>query len=725
MSLSTHTKSLFRIFHPRSVAVVGASRDPKKIGHIVLRNILDGGFKGDVYPVNPEAESILDFPTYASYEALPTAPHVAIVAVPDSIVLPVVEAIAKKGTKGIVIFTAGFKETGEEGVERERALAALADVYDLTIIGPNCLGFYHATSALNATFARMAMPKGNIRFLSQSGAMVSSFSDFAEGAELGVAEIVTIGNKTVVGEADLLSYWASLPKKRLVKSNASRYEPIGLYLESIVQGRAFLQAAKEIGQYHPVLLLKPGKSDAAQTAMRSHTGAIAGEEVVLQAALNDAGIIRCDGVEDLFDLLRAFSWENAPTGPRVAVISNAGGPAVIASDAMESVGLQMAELPKRVMKELSRILPRMAAVHNPVDVLGDATSVRYREAFRLLGPDDTVDAMLVILTPQLMTDIGQIATVIGEASKKYGKPIIASFMGGTRVEEGEKILNAYQIPSFRYPERAVKALGAMWNFELWRQSPRQSVKRPGLREKKASHTLQTFTPTLLREKRTVLTNHESSFICRDLGVAVPETHVLQNFNDGLVLARRLAFGVILKIDSAETIHKTEVKGVVTDINDEASFTRGWQHLVRVVETLRRKGDTSARIIMQERIIHGIEAFVGGKQDPEFGPVVVVGVGGTLTEIIGGHKTMLAPVSAASVEERMSGTPLHRFLQGYRGDSPKAASALYQLVERVSLFLAMNPDIKEIDLNPVMVTDHTAYAADIKILMSLQRKEFRV
>jgi len=298
-------------------------------------------------------------------------------------------------------------------------------------------------------------------------------------------------------------------------------------------------------------------------------------------------------------------------------------------------------------------------------------------------------------------------------------------MGGTRVTEGEAILNAYRIPSFRYPERAVKALGAMWNFELWRQSARHTGKRASLREKKASHTLRTFFPTLQREKRTVLTNHESSFICRDLGVAVPETHVLQNFSDALVLAQRLAFGVILKIDSAQTIHKTEVKGVVTDISDEGSFTRGWQHLVRVVETLRRKGDTSARVILQERIIHGIEAFVGGKQDPDFGPVVVVGVGGTLTEIIGGHKTMLAPISAEAVEESILGTPLHRFLQGYRGDSPKAAKSLYRLVERISVFLAMNPDIKEIDLNPVIVTDDTAYAADVKILISLVRKESRL
>lgn len=718
MSLSTHTTPLFRLFHPRSVAVVGASRDPKKIGHIVLKNIIDGGFTGDIYPVNPEADTILDLPTFASYSLIPTVPHVAIVAVPDAIVLSVVEEIAKKGTKGVVIFTAGFKEAGEEGEKRERDLAALADVYNLTIIGPNCLGFYHAGSKLNATFARMRMPEGNIRFVSQSGAMVSSFSDFAESSDLGVEEIVTIGNKTVVGEADILRYFASLKQKRARKTGESTYEPIGLYLESIRNGRAFLEAAKEISRKQPVLLLKPGKSEAAQTAMRSHTGAIAGEEVVLEAVLKQAGIIRCDGVEDMFDLLRAFSWEDVPKGPRIAVISNAGGPAVIASDAMESAGLTMAELPKRVTNTLRDLLPRMAAVHNPVDVLGDATSVRYREAFRALAPEKTVDAIIVILTPQLMTDIDQIATVIGEASKTYGKPIIASFMGGARVAEGERILNAYKIPSFRYPERAVKALGAMWAWEEWKQGTEYPVKHSNSRVARASRTLRTFEPILLHEHRSALTNHESSFICRELGVATPETHVVGNSEEVNTLAKRLQYDVILKIDSPKTLHKTDVKGVITSIHDEASLHEGWKHMENVVTMLRAKGDTHVRIIMQERIRGAIEVFVGGKQDPDFGPIVVVGVGGTLTEIIGRHVTALAPLSARALPELLEGTPLQTFLRGYRGDTPKAAKELYALIEQVSLLLVQNSHIKELDMNPVMVTAEKAYAADVKIVLSL-------
>ncbi len=717
MSLSTRISHLFRVFHPHSVAVVGASRDPKKIGHIVLKNIIDGGFTGEVYPVNPAADSILDMPVFASYDALPVTPHLAIVAVPETIVLQAVEEIAKKGTKGIVIFTAGFKEAGEEGEKRERDLAALADVYDLTIIGPNCLGFYHKGSKLNATFARMHLPDGNIRFVSQSGAMVSSFSDFAEGAGLGVEEIITIGNKTVIGEAELLTYIGALKQKRKKIPNESLYEPIGLYLESLTNGRAFVRAAKALSTKEPIILLKPGKSDAAKSAMVSHTGAVAGEEAVLQAALTEAGIIRADGVEDMFDLLRVFSWENAPKGSRVAIISNAGGPAVIASDALHAAGLTVAPLDNRVTNSLAKILPRMAAVHNPVDVLGDATSERYREAFRVLAPEKTVDAILVILTPQLMTDIAQIATVIGEASEKYGKPIVASFMGGARVEEGEKILNAYAIPSFRYPERAAKALGAMWAWESRKKIAVPEAPKENRPVRRASETLRSFFHTMKYESRSVLLNHEASYICRELGVSTPETHSMQNANDAHVLARRLAYDVILKIDSARTIHKTDVHGVITSIHDEEGFSAGWHEAEKVLHALHKKGDTHARLLLQERIHGGLEVFVGGKQDPDFGSVIVVGVGGTLTEVIGKHVMCLAPVSRHALDVQLRGTPLHTLLHGFRGEKAYAIEELYHLVEQISLFLSCNPEVKELDMNPVMVTHEKAYAVDVKIVLS--------
>src|SRR3989338_3347503 len=474
------SESLGNLLSPKSIAIVGAAREKQKVGNIVLRNIVDGGFKGKLYPVNPKAKKIGQLTCYASYDALPSVPDLAIIAVPAMIALEMLESIAKKGTKNVVIFSAGFKEIGEEGKKLEERLKSIAEKFQMNILGPNCLGFVNNNIKLPISFGRAPEMMGNLRFISQSGALATSIFDWAEYNGVGFSEFVTLGNKAVVGENEVLGNWAkrvlslglSSAEERwrffpsfakegtggAVSQGLSRYRPIGLYLESIENGKEFLDIVKRITAHDPVFILKPGRSTEAQHAMQSHTGAMAGDDAILDEALKEAGVVRCEGVEDMFDLARAFAWENAPAGPNVAIVSNAGGPAVISTDIIKQEGLNVAPIDAKTHEKLTKVLPKAANMNDPIDVLGDALADRYLQAMDLVLAQKQVDALLVILTPQVMTQIKETAEAIVKMSKKHKKPIVCSFMGGSKIQEGEKVLNKYKIPSFRFPERDRKSV---------------------------------------------------------------------------------------------------------------------------------------------------------------------------------------------------------------------------------------------------------------------------
>lgn len=469
-------KDLNKLFNPKSIAVLGASRDEKKIGHIVLKNIVNSGFRGRIFPVNPNAASIAGMDCYADYKDLPEIPELAILSVPAEVAMALLESIAKKGTKNIIIFSAGFKEAGLQGERLENNLRLIAEKYKLNILGPNCLGFVSTLSNLNATFSRAGGAVGNLRFISQSGALASGIFDWAKHHQLGFSEFITLGNKAVLNENDILRYWLAQTKKLPGQNDASNYYPIGMYLESIDDGKEFLKLVSKISVTDPVFILKPGKSKKAQQAIRSHTGSMAGDDAVQDAAFREAGIIRCGGLEDMFDLAKIFSWVKSPKGPKVAIVSNAGGPAVISTDALENEGLQMANLSAKTHKKLKEKLPRAANILNPVDVLGDALANRYGDAINDVLAEKDVDALLVILTPQVMTEIEATAEIIGRLAKKHGKPVVCSFIGGDMIDKGEEVLNTFRIPSFRFPERAIKALAKMWQWQLNAKSRMSKVK---------------------------------------------------------------------------------------------------------------------------------------------------------------------------------------------------------------------------------------------------------
>ncbi|MCL5784088.1 MAG: CoA-binding protein [Patescibacteria group bacterium] len=459
------TRDLTGLFFPKSVCVIGASRNQGKVGAIVLKNIIDSGFKGKIYPVNPNTSELDDLNCYKDVASLPEIPDLAVIAIPATQVLEVLKEIGEKGIKNAVVFSAGFKETGEEGERLEKELINIAESKNINVLGPNCLGFVNNLVPINVTFGEVAGQSGNLRFISQSGAIASSLFDWCKTNKLGFSEFITLGNKAVINENDILGYFQKHARKASpCEANLPGTLPIGLYLESISKGSQFLKLTSEIAKQDPIFILKPGKTEAASKAMQSHTGAIAVEDAVLDAALFQAGVIRCQTLEDFFDLSRSFSWNQSPKGDKVAIISNAGGPAVISADAVISEGLKLAEFDTETHEKLLEILPRYAGILNPVDVLGDALADRYANASEIILQNKEVDALVVILTPQIMTQIEQTADSLGRLSEKYQKPIFCSFIGGSLVLEGEQELNKLKIPSFRFPERAIWATGKMWQF---------------------------------------------------------------------------------------------------------------------------------------------------------------------------------------------------------------------------------------------------------------------
>lgn len=701
---------------PRSIAVIGASRDKKKIGAIVLRNIIDGGFAGKIYPVNPTGGVIQKLRAYVAYQDIPQVPDLAVVAVPASVVPTVLEEIGQKGTHNVIVLSAGFKEVGEQGKIAEEQLIEIAKKYNISIIGPNCLGLLNAPAKLNATFGASSLLSGNLRFISQSGAIATSFFDWAGKAGLGFSEFVTLGNKANINENDILEYWQSKSlesrkdKQKQVHHGLSPYEPIGLYLESIVDGQRFLGHLKQMSRNNPIFLLKPGKSTGAQKAMMSHTGSIAGNDAVLDAALHEAGVIRCHGMEDLFDLAKAFAWEKSPRSNKVAVISNAGGPAVLSADLIDEAGLQMATLNEKTHTTLQKNLPATANIHDPIDVLGDALADRYATALHAVLADPGVGAVVVFLTPQLTTQVVETAKIISAASTQYGKPIVTAFIGGSQVAKGETILNAHRVPCFRYPDRAIWVLGRMWAWENWRrEQEKKKIKKVKEKIKRAAQkTLHSY----VRGQISVLTPLQANKLMSESGICTPAS------SPALTLEAAEAFlsrykKIVLKISSCALLHKTELHGVIAGIDDTKKLQAAWKQLCKTQKKIKRT-DPDAKIMVQQQIDDGIELIVGVKTDSNFGKVVLFGAGGVMVELLADRNLHTLPLSQKDIEDLIAKSKINKLLAGYRGNKPYAIKKLVKTIFRL-IPLALAPEISEIEINPLIITHKDVFAVDGKVL----------
>ena len=709
-------RDLTKLFNPRSIAVVGAAREKNKIGNIILANIQANKFAGDLFPINPHAKHINNLPCFNHYTLLPKIPDLAIVVLPAELVLETVRIIAKHGTRHLVIISAGFKESGKEGAAREAELAKIATEFHLSILGPNCLGFINAPHKLNATFGQTNFPTGNLRLILQSGALATSILDFADGTGLGIQECVTLGNKTVLGENDVLSYWHSKPiqdKKQL--TGLSSYHPIGLYLESIEDGQQMIELARTIGRHNPMFLLKPGSSEAAQHAMHSHTGALASNEAVLDEALRECGIIRCEGIEDFFDLSRAFSWENAPRGPHVAIVSNAGGPGVVATDALQKEELVLAHLGYKTHEILQKNLPKAANIHNPIDVLGDALADRYKTALTAVLREQTVDAVLIILTPQVVTQIEETAQIIGKLSKKYHKPIFCSFVGGARISQGEKILNAYRIPSFRFPERAIKALGSMWKWKLFNEEhTKKSNTHRSIISKSQRLSVSNQISQIQLHNTKIIPSFEAQELIRSVGISIPPQDVITSSAAAVHWSHIHSSPVVLKLSSEKLVHKTEFKAVFPHLTTTRDIRTAFDTLTTQQHNLH---DPHAQIHIQKHIQNGLEIILGLKRDPQFGSVLLFGIGGIYTELLPQHHLHLTPITEDIAKKLIMQSNVGKILVGYRGQHSYAIPSLAKSMVQLSIFFDSTPQIAELEINPVIITQKEVFAVDTKIILA--------
>ncbi len=716
--------ALGQLFSPRSVAVVGASADPKKLGNIVVRNIIDSGFAGPVYPVNPHGGAIRGLQAFTRYADIPEPPDLAIIAIPAVAVADALRQVGRAGTNACVVLSAGFKEVGEPGALLEAELAEIAQEFGIALLGPNCLGFVNAAHPINATFGQLTRRPGTLRFMSQSGAIATSIFDWADYTKLGFAEFVTLGNKAVISESDVLQHWLRGRADRTQTQKRKGYDPVGMYLESVVDGPMFLSTARQLALTDPVFVLKPGQSEAAKSAMQSHTGALAGDHVVLQQALSEAGIIQCRGLEDVFDLIRATAWTKAPTGNRVAVVSNAGGPAVLTSDRVIAEGLEFAELSASTRRKLEQHLPRAASFQNPVDVLGDALADRYAHALETVLEDSSVDAVVVLLTPQVMTQIEETAAVIAKLAAEYRQPIVCSFMGGSQISRGERVLSEHEIASFRYPERAVWALGRLWWWRQWQRRQRTGVvsaqvgtgSTSVLTQRKRS-AIRTVITELKRQKQTVLNGDAVAKLFAKAGIAQPPAVVAKSLEEVQQFVTTHHFPVVLKISSPHVLHKSDVGGVVTGIRTHQELVSAYWQLERIMEGLGRAVRSSGMIEVQKQIEGGVEVILGIKRDPTFGPVLMLGAGGVLAELIHEQNLQLLTVDPRQARQLIETSKVYPLLAGYRGGSRMAIGKLTQLVVQVAELALAVPELQEFEINPVLVTRSEAWAVDGRGLLT--------
>ncbi len=698
--------NLSELLSPNTIAIIGASNNPQKIGGIVVKNIIDSGYKGKIYPVNLKEATVQNLTAYPNISSLPEIPDLAIFAIPSEILLPVLEEAGEKKIKNILIYTAGFKEAGEEGKLLESKLLSISEKYGFSLLGPNCLGFVNNSHDLNATFGKVSRQNGNLRILSQSGAIATSFFDWAEKNQIGLNQFITLGNKSVLNENQFLDFWQQNPIDDQYKnSGLSNNEPIGLYLESITEGKEFLEICKKITVKNPIFIIKPGKSEGAATAMMSHTGSLAGSDSVLETALKESGVIRCDTLEEFFSVGKCLSWENAPKGRNVAIISNAGGPAVISADAVETYGLKLSKLSEVSTNRLKELLPRMAGLHNPVDVLGDALADRYKIALDEVLKEEDVDSALVILTPQIMTQIEDTAKIIGELSAKYQKPIVCSFIGGGQIEIGEKALNNFCIPNFAFPEQAIKTISKIVEWSEYKLKETSESHKSSFIPRFSISAASKFVKSINKEPGLV-NPQNTSYLLEIAQISEPVSIVTNDLKTAQNFALEAGFPVVLKVATKNLVHKSDSGGVVTNLNSSEEIAKAWQTM----------NSGNVDILVQKQIEGGQELILGFKRDDIFGNTFFFGAGGKYVNLLNDKNLSLFPLTDEKLKTQITNSKIFPLLNGYRGTAKLDINKIISLSQKLGFLFENIEEIKEMEINPVIINEQGIYCADTKIIL---------
>ena len=694
--------SLERFFNPESVAIVGASREPGKVGYEILTNMVNAGYEGKVFPVNPKADKIGRLKCYGDLEAIGEVPDLVIIVVPAKIVPAIMNQCAAIRVKAVIIITAGFKEVGEEGRRLEQKVVQIAKQAGIRVIGPNCLGVTATANKLNASFGGDFPRAGSIGYLSQSGALLAAILDMATAGGIGFSKLVSIGNKADVDELDVIEALGQDPDTKVIAG----------YLESVTNGGVFVRQAERISQTKPILLMKSGSTGAGAKAASSHTGSLAGSETAYECVFERAGIIRCDSIKAQFDFAQALVNQPLPKGPGVAVITNAGGPGIMAADAIEQQGLVFAKIADETVSKLAANLPAAANVHNPVDVLGDALADRYELALSVVLDDPNVDTVLVLLTPQAMTASAATAeAIVKVAGKKPDKPVLACFLGAGKVEEGIKILRKGKIPQYDSPESAVNTIKVVTDYVRWRFRPKRVVKLFAVNRRKVQNIIERH----LRAKSREIGEMESKEILEAYGFVTPKGSIATTAEQSVNIAEQLGYPVVLKIWSPDILHKSDVGGVKLGIRSAQEVRDAFDLMMYRIPGKLPNADILG-VLVQQMCQKGREVILGMHRDPHFGPLMMFGMGGTMVEVLKDVSFYLAPITSDEAKQMLVSTRTYKMLQGVRGEEGVDIDAISEGLQRLSQLVTEFPQIQEMDINPFVVGPEgtTPIAVDARI-----------
>jgi acetyl coenzyme A synthetase (ADP forming)-like protein len=696
------------LLRPTSVAVVGASRTPGKVGHAVVANLVKSGFAGQIYPVNPKSEEILGLRCAPSLAEVRQPIDLCVIAVPPPAVKAAVEEALTAHVRAVAVLTAGFKEIGEEGAALEAEIARLCQKRKVPMMGPNCLGLINAHHQMNATFAPVMPPAGNISVISQSGALCVAILDSSASAGLGLAITVSLGNKADLDEVDFLQALAADPNTQVI---------VG-YLESIDNGEDFLKAAQEAATEKPVVVLKVGVTASGAKAASSHTGSLAGADIAYGAAFKRSGVVRAETFEALFDYAQAFAMQPIPAGPRVTVITNAGGPGIMAADAAEMAGLRLPIPDAPTAAKLRSGLPDTASVGNPVDVIGDADPARYLRAFEIIQGSDGTDAIVVIATPQNMTQPTELAKLLA-AAHDSSKPLLAAFLGGDEVREARRTLTALGIPNYPSAERAMEALKAMTDYSAWRSRPPRIVTHYPVNRRRIDRVLRWHRKMDLQQVGEV----EAKEILRAYDFRIPEGQLVETADQAVEAAERVGYPVVMKIVSPDIIHKSDSGGVRLNLASADQVRDAYDLLM--LRATRRSPDARLRGALVEKMgRRGREVILGMTRDPQFGPMLMFGLGGIFVEVMKDVTFHLAPITAEEAMQMLQGTRSYALLQGARGHRPVDLDAIAAGLQRISQLSTDYPEILELDINPYIVSEvgGGAYVADARMTIAVTDNE---
>ena len=678
---------LNNFFKPKSVAVVGASRTPGKVGYDILKNIIQYGYQGSVYPINPGATEILGVKTYASLADVPGKIDLAVIVVPAKKVIETIEQCGAKEIDSAIIISAGFKESGIEGAKLEAELVKKAKEAGVRFIGPNCLGMIDTHSRLNASFAAGMPAKGSIGFFSQSGALCIAILDRALPDEIGFSQFISMGNKADITDTDIMLALAEDDNTKVILG----------YIEGVTDGKKFMEVAGRVSKKKPLIILKSGITSAGAKAASSHTGALAGREAAFDSVFKQTGVIRAHTLNELFNYALAFANQPLPEGPNVAIVTNSGGPGILAADACDKSDLQLIPLHKEYVDELRTFLPPVASFYNPIDILGDSGADRYEKALNTVMKDERINAVIVLLTPTAMVDVEATAMAVINISKLSDRPILTSFMGKKSVEIGAKTLLKYGIPNYSYPEEAVSSMQAMYRYHLWTNRPEKTYHNFNSVKDKAARVF----IDVKRENRERLTELEIHDVLEAYGFSQPGSMFARTSDEAVAAAKGIGYPVVMKIVSPQIIHKSDMGGVRVNLNSKKDVENAFFDITTHVRNIMPAAQIYG-VMIQEMVPKGKEVIMGITKDPQFGHMIMFGLGGIYVEVLKDVSFRIAPLSREDAHEMIRETKTFPLLRGVRGETEADIEAIEESLLVLSQMAMDFPDIIEADINPLLV-----------------------